>query len=499
MNNFNNANTKYYWYEFFDINNRVNILKNNTNFYLSNNDLEELVKKKCTFWNKRNLSFRQYIKAYYTDFKEKIVDEVRKLTSLDPLSDVLMIWWNYNRVLEITAWLDNVLDDDLSEEDIEKKNKEVSVLNNYKIDRVSKYQEIKDILKGEYILLDLETTWFNKLNQIIEFWCVVYNRAINLNTINETQYINNEKLFLSIFKYFKSEFINDNFDKFIELSTIVKDYNNNFNKELENKINSNIEFNVEYKYEQVYENIFTEYNKNNKSIIIDFLNNNNFIENLSKNITLDILFDKFKIIDNFDFKYNKKIHFYIEHYKDYSNKMNESIHHITNETRTKKWKKIDDIIPALQKLLDGWVILAHNAWFDMWKISEFFNDFKIKWPNIKAAYDTINFFQIINKEMNISNKVSFYNLDYLTKLYLWVNLSIADDESSKDRHTAIYDVNLTNANLNKAINVAESYIKDKEHNLINEILINIWKWIVEKKSKKEKIEETTGIQQIWLF
>jgi len=103
-------NKKYYGYKYFDVNNRLEILKNNSNFKLDDETLEELVKQKCSFWSKRNLSFRQYIKAYYEDFKDKLQEEIKKMTSLNDKGDVILLWWNYNRVLEITIWLDNVLE-----------------------------------------------------------------------------------------------------------------------------------------------------------------------------------------------------------------------------------------------------------------------------------------------------------------------------------------------------------------------------------------------------
>ena len=104
------VNKKYYWYRYFDVNKRLEILKNNNNFKLSDEDLEELVKQKCSFWSKRNLSFRQYIKAYYEDFREKLQEEIKKMTALNDKWDIILLWGNYNRVLEITIWLDNVLD-----------------------------------------------------------------------------------------------------------------------------------------------------------------------------------------------------------------------------------------------------------------------------------------------------------------------------------------------------------------------------------------------------
>jgi len=453
----NLKNEKYYWNIYFDVNKRLNILKNNTNFILSDDEIEELVKKKCTFWNKRNLSFRQFIKAYYEDFKAKLIEEIKKLTSLDPNSDVLLLWWNYTRVLEKTIWLDNIIE-----------NEKTKMLPKtfYTIDRFSKYEEIKKVLANEYLMLDLETTWFNKLNQIIEFGWIIYNRKITKTEerIWEAKYIANEKLLLSIFKYFDEKYLywEDWYDIILELSIYWLECQKSkikLDKEVLKEIISRFDFNY-------------------------------------SNLTEVSLLEKFELINNFDLIYNKQIHFYVEHYKDFSNKMNESIHHISNDKRTSVWKKTEDILPALHKLLTGQVVLAHNALFDISKISEFFNDFKYKWPKINKIYDTINLFQIINREMWIGDKINLYNLDYLSKLYLGINLSSSSWDATQDRHTAIYDVKLTNRNVIKAQDTINAYILDNWTPLINDLLKNIWK---DKKVKLDKATKNLAVWQIWLF
>jgi len=47
------------------------------------------------------------------------------------------------------------------------------------------------------------------------------------------------------------------------------------------------------------------------------------------------------------------------------------------------------------------VVLAHNINFDMTKIAHFFNDFKVKGPNVKKIVDTMDIFQLINKKVKI--------------------------------------------------------------------------------------------------
>jgi DNA polymerase III epsilon subunit-like protein len=482
--NYNEKNNKYYWSDFFDPQNRLMILKNNTNFFLDDEALEELLKKKATFWKKRNLSFRQYIKAYYEDFNNVLIDSIKKLTSIEDGTDILYIWWNYTRILEKTIWLDNVLD--ITDEEIKHANLNKSKYHNsYHINIVNDDETLRSIIDNEYILLDLETTWFNKLNQIIEFWWIIYNRKINKDRLDEITKIKNDSTLLGMLKYIKMDYIKDNFNIIKNISKELIDYMSN--ETYWSIVNEN--------WEEIFINIENNLIEENILWWFDFwsllIKKELFIEKINKIILS-------WNIDNVGLKYNRQIHFYLEHYKDFSNSMNESIHHIKNETRTKKWLKSDVVIKWLNKLLDWAIILAHNAKFDMSKIEEFYNDFKIKWPKIKAIYDTINIFQFINKQIKIADKISFYNLDYITKLYLWVDLKSLDfawwDNSNKDRHTAIYDVKLTNRNLIKAYEAYKSYIDDNSELLINEILNNVSKG--KEKSKKQKKSKNTKEQLV---
>ena len=298
---------------------------------------------------------------------------------------------------------------------------------NYIIEERKTTKEYINILEDEFLLFDTETTWFNKLNQMIEFWWIIYNKKIkkDLKSIQQVKKeVFNENLLLSIIKFLSEDFLLNN--KGLDL--------------LENLSKDLIENNL------------------NKEEII-----NKFLNNLKPEYLININIESLKIkllqnITNYKLTYNKKIHFYFELYKDYVTETTYNVHHISNELIVQKWLPIERILKGLYDLLEGQTILAHNIKFDITKIEEFFNDFKFNWPKIKKIIDTMDIFQVFNKEIKIDSKVYSYSLDKLSKLYLWLDFKI-ENESAQDRHTAIFDVKLTYKNLLKIKDLIKEYLE----------------------------------------
>jgi len=297
----------------------------------------------------------------------------------------------------------------------------------YIIEKRKTTKEYLNILEDEFLLFDTETTWFNKLNQMIEFWWIIYNKKIkkNLKSIQQIKKeVFEDNLLLNIVKFLSNDFLLKN--SWLELLE-------NLSKELVNN------------------------NTNKKNIIW------NFIKEIKETDLININIENFEFIlnnkiTNYKLTYNKKVHFYFELYKDYVTETTYNVHHISNELLQQKWLPIERILKGLYDLLEWQVILAHNINFDITKIKEFFNDFKYNWPNIKMIIDTMDIFQVFNKEIKIESKVYSYSLDKLSKLYLWLDFKI-ENESAQDRHTAIFDVKLTYKNLLKIKNIIIDYIE----------------------------------------
>lgn len=500
--------TNFYWWDFFSNKERLEILKNNSNYILTFEELNELLSKKSSIWN-RNLSYRQNIRPTaskksetvynsYNNFKSKLEFKISNLTSLDYKSDLLYLWWNWNRIYEIL--LNDVIHEYDSEEDFSKldkdkkqeikikKEKELENLKkeddyilkqyihtNYEKDKIKDYEHLLDIVNSEFVLLDLETTGFYNLHQIIEFGWRCYNREFRktLERIEEVKKIKTKENFLSVVKFFNTDYLyySDGYELLKSISNhIISKINNDY---------------------QISDIVKTE----------DFNDIVNKIDFWQSNINKETFISMILKMNVFYFKYSLQVHFYIKQYKDYVNKFNEWIHHISNDIIQTQWKTLEESCNAIYKFLNNQVVLAQNSDFDLLKISELFNDAKKKWPKIKNIYDTINIFTEWHKKLWIANLVTYNSLDYITKLYTGVDMKDATLSWTKDRHTAIYDVNLTKKMVDYVVNTNKEYddAKDTEtkEKIINRLLKNINK---EKKEKKKTfIEKAEMSWQTTLF
>lgn len=437
--NYRQENTNIYWSWYLDYKYRLDIIKDNYSFYLDDEKLDELLKKKCAFWNKRNLTYKWYIRSHYTEYKDALQKVLIKTTSLEDESDAIFLWANDTRIRNIILDIPYYLD------------KELLNNNKFSIYKPNNFLEVEKLLNDEYFLFDTETTWFSKLSQIIEFWWILYNRKIYKNRINEARdyWKKTQESVLNIFNYISDELLNSN----TELFNNIKD------------ISENINLDINEKKEKLKE-----------------------ITNVNENII-----NRLKI---FDFKYNKVIHFYIKPYKDFSNSETLNVHKIKNEKLIEEWKDPQSVVVWLYKLLHNKTIIAHNVEFDILKLIELFNDFDYKIPPMKKIIDSIHIFQKINEELGIFNQISKYSLSYLSKLYLWIDPDIdewdivtnSNNKFSNQRHTAIYDVKLTNQNIQKSL----SYTKRKDDKIfINDLLLNINKWQKSMKNNKNNDNQNT--------
>jgi len=474
---------KYFWYGYLDINKRLEILHNNNNWFLEKKDLIELLEKTAAFWKwrKERWKYKTYIKKDYDDFLSSLKEEVKKNTSLSPESDAILLWANHKNIIYYINW----------ELEINEKIKE-KTFTKYTIKELYELKEIKNILDNEFFLLDTETTWFNELNQIIEFGWIIYNRKVDNSDLRLKEVLNVKNIksnsILSIFKYIQYDFLKEKWFFIIKEYATLLEENSKYKKS--NKEEERI------KYFSLLEEL------SNK--LKDYLININKKE-------FDYLL---VLIDDFNLVHNRKIHFYIKPYKDYITDITYNVHHITNDLITEKGIEIDKVWNGLYKILENQHILAHNVWFDMTKIVELFNDLKLKWPKVKGFYDTINIFQVLNNELDIWNKITKFNLDYLSKVYLGVNLNL-ETENTKDRHTAIFDVKLTKSNIDKVYNDVKKYkdnlilIKEKEkivkerlkeeEKKFNEKINNYWNLDQNRKNEIKKLFKTDIIDKILNF
>lgn len=444
MNYFNNnKNWEYdwYWKGKLDHNKRLEIFKDNYNFYLEEKELTELLGRKSPWqWNITNLA---YLRSNYTTFLSKMKYFVKNLTSLEEEAVPLLLWWNISRITHKIA-----LAKTEEEQKVSNYLFEEALYNNlkYSLYKVANSKEIKDIINWEFFLFDTETTGFTKLSQIIEFWGILYNRKALKSRMPEVRayWLKNRKSVLFLFNYLT--------DTVIQETTAYKEIK---------QISLSEDLSKQDKQDKILE-LIKNYEPNSK-------------------ITEEVV----REIDDFNFTYNRSVHFYIKPYKDVSNDQVQAVHWISLDKTIEQWLEVKEVIKALKKFLEGKIVIWHNVDFDIKKLAEMFNDFDEEMPKFNKIIDSINIFQVLNKELWISSKVNKYNLDYITKLFLWVS-----DNEAEDRHTAIYDVKLTYQNILKAI----KELDNKTDLSIQLLLQNIskedkklLKSLIEKEKEKEGI------------
>lgn len=139
------------------------IIKNNENFFLEKKEIDELLKKRNVIGRNKSITYKNYILRNSEDFDEDLYTKAETIVNTDNEYDLVYILWNYNRIKKYVAWMD-IYDD--RRYNIE-----------YNKTLFNSKEEIKQFINNEdYIIFDLETTWFWKLDQITQFWWIIYKK-----------------------------------------------------------------------------------------------------------------------------------------------------------------------------------------------------------------------------------------------------------------------------------------------------------------------------------
>lgn len=436
-----------YWNWYLDNTYRRDLLEDNYNFYMTEEELLELLKTKYPYWN---LTYQEYLITNYNKFLSNINLFFKKLTSIEEDSTMLKIWANHKKVKEL------LVNGSWDEFKFLKSITKLELINNknFTLYRPKDYQEVIDILNEEFFLLDTETTGFTKLSQIIEFWWILYNRKASLENISEIRayWLKNQNSILYLYNFLPDRILTEKI--FEEIKDIAS-------KEIDLKEKQEELFNY---FQKIYPN---------------------------PKLTKEIVW----VVNDFNFKFNRLVHFYIKPYKDVSSDSVLEVHNIPIEKTIKEWLEAKEVVSWLKKFLENKIIIWHNVSFDYNKIAELFNDFDTPLPKINKVIDSISLFQQLLTWIWIGSKVNKYSLDYMIKLFLWIDMKNVEEKTENDfsesnqRHTAVFDVKLTHQTLLKAVEYI--WLKDNELE-IQRLLKNIKK---EDKKKLKMLEESIKNQE----